>query len=352
MGNDNLPPPACADHVGLWAGRLRDWLPPEVFDAHVHLGPPEAMGAFAEARLKEPLSTFASQTWEEALESHRRLFPGRRLVGVFGFPFPLREVDPEAANRYVVAAARSDPRLRPFLLAHPTDARPSRDAFDRCQAAGVRPAGFKPYFDLLGKSNYATAMPEFIPEGLLDLMDAEGLLLMLHTSGRGMGEPRNQEYVLSILERRRRLRVILAHMGRYLELREFMAFAESEVFRHPRLYLEMSSASLREVYERTLAEPSARGRLLFGTDLPFGLITGVEAWSQETGPVFVTRDAYAWSDPRAQRRFAADAAQLTHNTYHVIHAFRQALESVIPDRGEADRVKSRVFHDTAAALSP
>jgi len=33
-------------------------------------------------------------------------------------------------------------------------------------------------------------------------------------------------------------------------------------------------------------------RPLFGSDLPFGLMPGVEAWSPEIGPIFVTRERY------------------------------------------------------------
>ena len=79
-------------------------------------------------------------------------------------------------------------------------------------------------------------------------------------------------------------------MGRYLDVEQFRSFCDSDLFEHPRLYLEMSSASRPEVYEWTLAKPSTHTRLVFGTDFPFGLLTGMEAWSPETGPVFVTRD--------------------------------------------------------------
>ena len=92
----------------------------------------------------------------------------------------------------------------------------------------------------------------------------------------------------------------------------------------------------------------ASGRLLFGTDFPFGTITGVEALSAETGPVFITRDHYAWTSEAAQERFIEEAANLTYNTYHVIDAFRAAIEQTAPD--EVETIKRKVFHDNAAAL--
>jgi predicted TIM-barrel fold metal-dependent hydrolase len=237
-----------------------------------------------------------------------------------------------------------------MLLPRPDDTPAARATYGRAVREGVPFVGVKPYFDLLGKSNYETRMGEFVPDDLLDFMDAEGLVMMLHTAGLGMGEPDNQSFVLDALERWPRLRIVLAHMGRYLEVEDFMRFADSAVFGHPRLYLEMSSASRVEVYERTLSDPSTHDRLLFGSDLPFGAITGVEDWSAETGPVFVTRDRYSWSDEEVDRRFADKATGLTYNTYHVIDAFRRALDKALPDPDAAGRVKRRVFRDNALSL--
>ncbi|HRU05977.1 MAG TPA: amidohydrolase family protein, partial [Candidatus Brocadiia bacterium] len=283
-GYHGLPP--YEDHIGLWARDLSRWVPERVFDGHVHLGPPEAMGALSARRAKEPLCTFASLTWDQLRAGYGRLFSGKRIEGLIAFRFPLREVDVDASNDWLAGVMAAEARVKGFFLAHPTDAGHARATFDRALARGARFRGAKPYFDFLGKSNYETAMPEFIPAGLLDLLNAEGLVMMLHTSGRGMGVAENQDYLRRTLEGYPRLRIILAHMGRYLEAEDFFRFADSGLLEHPRLYLEMSSASRRDVYERALAVASLRDRLIFGSDAPFGCLTGVEAWSRETGPVF------------------------------------------------------------------
>jgi predicted TIM-barrel fold metal-dependent hydrolase len=141
-------------------------------------------------------------------------------------------------------------------------------------------------------------------------------------------------------------------LGRYLELRQFLEFMNSDVLDHPSVYLEMSSASLVEVYQRILREERLWNRLLFGSDLPFGLITGVEYWSSESGPVFITRHDYAWSDPAVQQRFAEQRRTLTYNTYHVIKSLKDALESLGLSGKTAEKLKRRIFSENARALLP
>jgi predicted TIM-barrel fold metal-dependent hydrolase len=350
IGNRLQPPEPVVDAAGLWAGRLAARVPEAVFDAHAHLGPPEAVGPFSERRLKEPLCTFGGLEWEEYLALWEGLFPHRRLEGVLAFGFPMREVDIEAANAWIRRLMARESRVHGLLLAHPTDAAASEAEFRRARADGLRYSGVKPYFDLLGKSNYATRMEEFIPEGVLEFLDAEGLILMLHTSGEGMSEPENREYIRRLTERHRNVRVILAHMGRYLEASQFDAFADSRLMDRPNLYLEMSSATSEAVYRRVLGEESWRGRLLFGTDLPYGLITGVEAWSEQTGPTFITRESYPWSVEDLPPELAQQAGGLSYNTWHVIDAFERALEAVIEGDEQRDAIRRRVFRDNALEL--
>jgi hypothetical protein len=68
----------------------------------------------------------------------------------------------------------------------------TRRAIDEATRRGVRFAGVKPYYDLTGRGVFECSMADFIPESLWELMNAEGLVLMLHTSGKGMCERANQ----------------------------------------------------------------------------------------------------------------------------------------------------------------
>lgn len=90
--------------------------------------------------------------------------------------------------------------------------------------------------------------------------------------------------------------------------------------------------------------------MLFGSDLPYGPITGVECWSEQRGAIFLSRDDYAWSDPAVQRAHAAERARLTCNTYHTLQSVKTAVMRLgLTGKGET-ALKEKVFHRNAAAL--
>jgi hypothetical protein len=338
------------DHVGLWEHELRAWVPERIFDAHVHLGPPGIVRPPTPERLRDPLTTFTALPWEELLAWYAGLFSGKTLEGVFAFGFPLQEVDIAAANAYLRDLMAAEPRVTGFILADPGDPQAVVRTYAHAERRGVRFRGVKPYYDYLGKSNYGTRMEELLPPDLLEFMDRERLVLMLHTCGIGVGDPAVQDYLKWIGDRYANLPVVLAHMGRYLEVEQFLSFCDSGVLTCPSLYLEMSSASRPEVYQRALEDHSLWGRLLFGSDLPFGLITGVEYPSPETGTVFLTRDDYLWSDQDLKARFAPARLSLTYNTYHTINALKSAVEALEISPEDREELKRDIFARNAQGL--
>ena len=147
------------------------------------------------------------------------------------------------------------------------------------------------------------------------------------------------------------MKIILAHMGRYTCPAQFTTFMDTGLLDDcPSLYLEMSSVTCSDVYEQVLCKPALRKRLLFGADLPFGLITGVERWSETHGAVFLTRDTYTWSDPVMNAELAEERKLLTHNTYHVIKAFKDALAHLDVNETEVESIKQDVFCRNAIAM--
>ena len=349
-GNSRVLPPY-EDHIRLWAHELCAWIPDAVFDSHVHIGLPEAVGPIAPERRAVALTTFMSLSWEELLDTHAALYIGKTIHGLVAVPFPQREVNGDRANDYIIETMKRDPRVKGFLVSEPTDVRSAVAAFERALRAGVRFSGVKPYADRLGKSNFDATMAEFLPDDLLAFMDRERLVMLLHTPGLGVVTDDVQNSLRRMADRYPRVRVLLAHMGRYVDHRQFLDFMDTDVLATcPTLYLEMSSASCPDVYDRVLQCEWLHSRLLFGSDLPFGMITGVEQWSDTHGAIFLSRDTYPWSDHAMNAEFAQQRQRLTYNTYHCIQAFKEALTRQGYETARAEQIKRDVFCGNALRL--
>lgn len=335
------------DHAGIWNSELRDWVPDRIFDAHVHLGPPNSMRPFSPERLQSALSTFPGLTYETANHIYHGIYNGKEVAGLIAFGFPLMEVDLEQANAYIADTMLRAPRIKGFIVADPTNAQKTIAAFRRAEERGARFSGVKPYYDLTGKQVFDTHMREFIPDDLLSFMNEEALAMMLHTSRSGMGVPECQEYVREVAWTYPRIRIILAHMGRYIDYQEFFRFMETDIMDFPNVYLEMSSASRMEVYERALDRRELWPRILFGSDIPFGLITGTEIWSEKYGPIFLTRDEYTWTDKELSAALAEVIPSLSYNTYHTIKALKEGITALRLPADEQEKLKRMIFYDNA-----
>lgn len=340
----------CCDHIGLWKDELRAWVPEKIFDAHTHLGPPGIMKPVSPEREKEPLSTFTEFTLEDLLRIYEELFTGKEIAGISAFGFPLREVDITTANNYIANLMSDNPHLYGFIMADPFNTARTIAQFNSVLAKGIRFFGVKPYFDLLGKTNIQTRMEEFVPLDLLEFMNREKLILMLHTSGIGMCEKENQNFVREVVKKFPEIKIILAHMGRYIYPEQFFTFLASGVAELPSVFLDISSVTVTDVYEKTLSNEKLRRKLLFATDIPFGLITGTEHFSKEKGFSFITRDDYLWSDPALQEQFASERKLLTYNTYHVIKALKDAIERLGIKGETAGRLKNDIFFKNAQRI--
>ena len=293
------------DEANVWARVLADWMPETLFDAHVHLGPREAMAPIEGARLSVPLTTYSSLTWCELEPLYRELYSGKTVEGLIAFGFPFQEVNYEIANGYIADLMCEDARVTGFILANPHDTKSTIAQFEAAKKRGARFRGVKPYYDLLGRnltnSVEVSDTSEFVPDDLLAWMNDEKLIMMLHTCSIGMGDPKCQEWTRRAVEKYPNVKIILAHMGRYFHKEQFFDFFATDVFDHPNLFLETSDAMATEVYARMLTRPDWCKRLIFGSDLPYGLFP-------------------------CQTRTDADFPSPAYNTYHVIHAMKTAFD--------------------------
>ncbi len=345
------------DHIGLWKEELATFFPDSFIDIHSHIGTDAVMGPLERDRPQSPLADLPSQEWEELLRIYGEIYPGKHLDYAVAFPFVLREVHVKEANSYVLRKAREDSRVLPVLLASARQPHLLEESWQEAQAMGQRVYGVKPYLELADRPDSWNVMnvslPEFVREEFLDFCEAHDLPLMLHTSGGGVGDPAIRTQLEAILDNHPRLRLILAHMGRFYNREDFFAFLDTGFmtrYADRGIWFDLSIAADTDVFARMIAEKDLRKRLLFGGDFPFGLIPGADVHVEGVGGLFLTRELYAWSDVPLQERFAAERKRITYNTYHTLKTLKDAVEREIPDPAERAAFLADLFQNNARTL--
>lgn len=345
------------DHIGLWKEELADFMPDRFFDVHEHIGPESVVGPMDEERTRAALTNFTFMEWEDLLRVYASMYPGKELMYAVAFAFPIHEVDVRAANTYVLQKAKEDSRILPLLLATPRDPGALQAGIAEAAAMGVPVYGVKPYFDLADKPGHFTArdveLEEFVTPDMLEYCNRESLVLVLHTCDIGMGSPALREKIQHILDTYPNLKLILAHMGRFYQKEEFFDFLDSDFLEKNRdkpFWFDISSVTDPDVFMRIFAREDLYPRLMFAADHPFGLVPGVEMYSETMGGIFLTRDEYPWSDPVMLEQFAEERKNLTFNNYHCLKAVKDAMYANISDPEKLEAVKKALFYGTACQV--
>ncbi len=345
------------DHIGLWERELRDFMPDRFFDVHAHIGKESSIAPLDDVRSLATLTTYTGNEWEELLSLYNNMYPGKEAKYTCGFGFVIHENDVRKANSYILEKAKEDGRLLPLLLYSPRDKMALADGYNEAKRLGVKVYGVKPFFDLADKPGHFSAndveLEEFVTPDMLEFCNEHNMILMLHTCDIGLASPSLRTKIQHILDTYTNIKLILAHLGRFYVKEQFFEFLDTDFLEKNRdkaFWFDVSSVAEPEVLNRAFARRDLYPRLLFGTDHPFGLITGVEKFSEKMGPIYLSRDVYPWSDLAVLEEFEEERKQLTYNNYHCIKGVKDAINKNFPDERQAREVAENVFYKNACKL--
>ncbi len=270
---------------------LKPRLPWRIFDAHVHLNLPEHIAMVPEERWRTDWALESGHLLpvEDAYACARELFPEARYA-IAGMPWPIREADLAANNRYL-AEKRAEGLLHPFLAVRPEW---DPEEIEReLQEGGF--VGFKPYGDMVsGVKGAELSIFDFLPRRQLEILDRRGLALLLHLPRRErIADPDNVRELREIRDRYPRVTVIVAHLGRsfcpyYLRegLRQLGRDAEG-------LHFDTSAVINPETYQVAFDSLPAE-RILFGTDIPILFWHGRRTWTEREYRN-LCREPFSWN---------------------------------------------------------
>ncbi len=197
------------DDCALFDRHLKDFVPPNSFDAHAHLWRVEDLGTPTPALAAAGPAEVTRAVYDERLSMW---MPDRCPTGGLFFPFPTRALDVNPANRFLADQMKSDPNSRGLMIVTP-----QQDPADvERQVIDDGFVGFKVYHLFAERTDTLFApSEEFIPEWAWELADQRGLAIMLHmVLPRALAEPANQTYIRQHCERFPGAKLILAHAAR------------------------------------------------------------------------------------------------------------------------------------------
>lgn len=270
LADPRLMPVRPEDRV-LFDRLLRGFVPPNTFDAHAHwydlthLSPGTPADAFPNCT-----AVGYDATLEHTLQWMGDLSPRAGLY----FPFPFRQLDTDAANRFLVDEL-SQPRSadsRGLMMIRPQDDPQAVEDFVKQHRARI--GGFKVYHVFAARTDTMNAdQGEFMPEWAWEIADRHGLWITMHmVLDRAIADPRNQRYIREHCLRYPNARYVLAHAAR-----GFSAYHTVEGVASLRgvdnVFFDTSAVCEAAAFEAIFREFGVT-RLMYGSDFPVSGMRG------------------------------------------------------------------------------
>ncbi|MBS0210128.1 MAG: aminotransferase class III-fold pyridoxal phosphate-dependent enzyme [Planctomycetes bacterium] len=272
---------------------LRSFVPPNSFDAHLHLYRQEDA---IDGLPRGVLDAHGNASWAAYCTAVERWMGDRRPTGGLIFTIPKPTLDMPAANRYVADEVRKLPGSRAQMMIHPLDDPATVEA--TLQADGF--VGFKVYHVYSGQPDTLEAPTEtFLPEWAWELAERYSLSITLHmVLARALADVRNQTYIREHCLRYPHARLILAHAARgFCGYHTVQGIASLRGLDN--VYFDTSAVCEAAPLEAIVRE-FGTGRLLFGTDFSVSELSG-RCVSVGDGFLWLYGDNFDWSKSRFAR---------------------------------------------------
>ncbi len=244
------------------------FMPAKVCDIHAHVVEPSG---YAPGSVAAHLTgvTISPASYRAAMEV---ILPDRRLVEALVFPFPARQHDRSAINRWmydqIATLPASSPTQGLAIVAPTDDPAPTEEAM-----ASGRCRGLKPYHFYVGRADTSqVTVEDFAPEWMWKQCDRHGAVLMLHLMrDAAVADPINQEQLLRLSAKYPNCQAVLAHIARSFNHRN--ARGLRTLANCPNLCVDTSAVTEAEGM-RVALDVFGPQRVLYGSDYPISHLRG------------------------------------------------------------------------------
>jgi predicted TIM-barrel fold metal-dependent hydrolase len=305
----------------------------------VHVNLPEHVAAVTEERKRSDWAIECGYILpcEDAYAAARELFPGVSYR-IAGFPWPIREADLEANNRYL-AEKRAKGLLTPFMAVRP-EWDPEQVEEELLSGGFV---GFKPYPDMVsGVKGAEIGIFDFLPHEQWRILDRHRRAVMLHLPrAERIASPENIRELMEARQAYPEVAVIIAHFGRsfcpYYLRRALEEIGEDAAG----FFFDTAAVINPEVYDLVFGRLSPE-QVLFGTDLPILFWHGRRTWTEREYHN-LCREDYSWNRSHEPPEIEAT---YTLFLYEELRAILDAAER----HGVSGAQLTGIFHDNTARL--
>ena len=313
----------------LWDRELASFVPPSVFDAHVHLyevgqfrGSPPALCA------KGP----PNAGWQTFQQQIGRLMPGREIQATC-FGFPATTVDFAAANAFLARECRRSGCRGQMLIEPSMDPESIRQAVTQNGFVGLKPyhlfATEKPTFD--------AHIPSYLPESHLQIAHGLGLTITLHiVRSRALADASNQDCLRHYATTYPRARLILAHAARGFNPHHTIEGIHA-LRGLANVWFDTSVVTDAGAIE-AIVRVMGHERVLYGSDFPV---------SHLRGRCVALGDSFLWLSPENTK---LDAAYADVQFSLVGHEALRTLKVAALSLGLSDSQVEDIFLNNAARL--
>lgn len=305
----------------VYEEQLKDFLPENIIDAHIHLWTPECREGYKRSTNLVTWTEVVAPdcTYEDLMASYKAMFPDKNVKAVL-MTTPTAHLN--IGNPYALEHAKKNNLPALYCIKPETSLDEIRQAFKD----GF--CGVKPYL------NYAPAyiprkeirIYDFITPEQLELMNELGGFVMLHISRDGrLNDPLNIHQLMEIDEKYPNAKVIVAHIGRsYTPESLGDAF---ETLKHSKnLYFDFTATTYEPAITACI-EAVGTKRIMFGSDMP---ITKMRMYRIVENGIYINvvpRGLYGdvSYDPNMRE---SDEKDITIFMYEELLAFKKSAEKL------------------------
>ncbi len=273
----------------IWDRELASFVPPRVFDGHLHL---YEASHFEETVPALCVSGPDPVGWVEFQKRIAEIMPDRD-VGGLAFGFPAVGVNFETANAFLAREAQR-PGVFAQMLIHP--AMDPEFIRETCLRDGF--VGLKPYHLFASeKPTFQASIPSYLPESQMQIAHELGLSITLHiVRATALADPSNQEVLRRYSQKYPNARLILAHAARGFNPHHTIVGIES-LRGLNNVWFDTSAITDAGAYE-AIVRVMGHERLLYGSDFPV---------SHFRGRCVGLGDSFLWLSPENTKLDAAYA---------------------------------------------